>query len=164
MSLEAKLSNLFTRFASTVRVQVGGDAVTRFMVNAPGASGRNNSTGVGSLRRITGRLSRSFVTPQEMVFEVNIDGDRVIVEFGSKVEYAAVHEFGFSGSVTVPGHTRTITQAFGRPIAPRQVQVRSFVKNMNIPARPYLAPAIDNQNNFLKEWLEKEAEVLFDEI
>jgi len=49
------------------------------------------------------------------------------------------HNFGADDTVTVPAHTRTITQAFGKPLdQPTEVQVDSYQMNMNIPQRKFL--------------------------
>jgi phage gpG-like protein len=60
--------------------------------------------------------------------------DRLEAMVGTNVEYApAVHDGLGGGSVTVKAHTRRITQAFGRAINPRTVNVSSHSKMM--PAR-----------------------------
>jgi len=91
------------------------------------------------LRIRTGNLINSL--RWELFASKGIEGVSV-GSFG--VPYAAIHEFGFSGEVSVPGHTRdsyrvrayevkahtvkshtrVITSAFGRAIAPRTVTVR----------------------------------------
>lgn len=89
------------------------------------------------------------------------DGEGVSVgSFG--VPYAAIHEFGFSGRASVPGfvrgghevksHSRTIRQAFGKPIAARKVQVRPYSvsphnvknhsRNMQVKERAFLRRSI----------------------
>ena len=84
----------------------------------------------------TGRLKTSITG------RVSPDGFSAVV--GSHVEYAPRLEMGFSGSETVKAHTRTITQAWGRSIDPRQVSVRSFDRNANTPAYPFLRPAVED--------------------
>lgn len=77
-------------------------------------------------------------------YELIKEGSKSGVRVGSYgVKYAAVHEFGFRGIVTIRSHTRTISQAFGRPIAPRPVTVRSHSAKMNVRKRPYIKPAIE---------------------
>jgi len=161
MRLEAAIRGVFERFGAVARVRVSGSSTTGFMVDAPGAKGRNPNVGVGTLRRISGRLSRSLIgavgnSGNESIYEVSITPDSVNVQMGSATPYAAVHEFGFSGSVNVPAHTRKITQAFGRDITPRSVNVRSHIRLANIPARPYLSPAIESQTEWLADWLANE--------
>lgn len=96
----------------------------------------------------TGRLRRSITT---RFVDVGSTGLRAFV--GTNVKYAAIHEFGFTDSVTVKAHTvksftRMQTTAFGKPIEPRQVNVRAHVvrehsAKMNMPARPFLFPSLE---------------------
>ena len=61
------------------------------------------------------------------------------VEVGTNKIYAGVHNDGFDGTVTVPTHSRTIDEAFGRPLkAPVTFTVSSFERAMNIPQREFL--------------------------
>ena len=93
----------------------------------------------------TGRLqsSISFTTPSN----VGKDGNKYTASFGTNVEYAPRHEFGFSGVESVKDHIRTITTAFGRPIQPRQVFVSAFTRNVNVHARPFLRPSLEHEEN-----------------
>ncbi len=84
---------------------------------------------------VTGRL-RSSITGQ-------VSGDGFSAVIGSNVEYAPRIEMGYHGPEGVKAHTRTIRQAFGRPIAPRDVQVSAFTRNANAPAYPFLRPAVE---------------------
>lgn len=94
--------------------------------NADGRPGPNVQT--GRLRSsITGRVS----------------GDGFSAVIGSNVEYAPRIEMGYRGPEEVRAHTRTIRQAFGRPIAPRDVQVSAFTRTANAPAYPFLRPAVE---------------------
>lgn len=77
---------------------------------------KNPNTGQGSLRIITGNLYRSF-SPKNIgagnVFEIRREGDSLVFNYGSRVPYAAIHEYGgIAGNGAV------------------------------IPARPYMRPAI----------------------
>ena len=72
-------------------------------------------------------------------FYVSQQGGKGVVEVGSYgIPYAAVHEFGFSGSVQVQSHTRT--SAFGRPT--RAYTVPSYRRSLVVPKRDYLKPAV----------------------
>jgi phage gpG-like protein len=151
------LRKILERFATTARVRIGGEAVTGFMIDAPGATGRNEQTGAGTLRRITGRLAKSFIDQRspESIFKFNFDGQKATITIGSNVPYAAVHEYGFEGAVNIPQHQRRITKAFGRQITPKEITVSSHIRNMNIPARPYLIPAASIQLPILQKLLEE---------
>ena len=90
------------------------------------------------LGAITGNLRRSVrkkTTPRR-------DHIRLTLSAGggpAQVDYAAIHEYGFSGSVQVKQHTRST--AFGRPVAP--FTVGPYTRNMTIRPRPYLRPGRD---------------------
>lgn len=73
-----------------------------------------------------------------------VSGDGFSAVVGSHIEYAPRLEMGYSGVETVKSHNRTITQAWGRSIAPRQVSVRTFDRNANTPAYPFLRPAVED--------------------
>lgn len=66
-------------------------------------------------------------------FEVGVDG------VGESVRNAHVHQFGFQGTIQIPAHDRTITQAFGIPLpSPKTFQVRAHSAQQNIPKRAFL--------------------------
>lgn len=83
----------------------------------------------------TGRL-RSSITGQ-------VSGDGFSAVIGSNVEYAPRLEMGYRGPEGVKAHARTIRQAFGRSISPRDVQVSAFTRQANAPAYPFLRPAVE---------------------
>ncbi len=58
------------------------------------------------------------------------------------VPYAAYQEYGFRGTETVRAHLRTIKEAFGRPIAPHTVEVRSYSRAVDYPAHSFLRTAL----------------------
>jgi phage gpG-like protein len=92
----------------------------------------------------TGRLINSIKF--ELFVENNVQG----VKVGSyNVPYAAIHEFGFQGSVSVRSYSRTLTQVFGKRVNPRIVDVRPHERFMRIPARSYLRPAVQKYNNMI---------------
>ncbi len=80
----------------------------------------------------TGRLQNS----------INIRVYADSVDVGTNVKYAGIHQIGgrVSGTFKVRSHFRTITQAFGKPIASTRVKVKAHSRdvNFNMPARPFL--------------------------
>jgi phage gpG-like protein len=88
------------------------------------------------LKSRTGRLRQSIA----MV----ADGDGATLSVGVVAPggYAAAHEFGFRGTVTVRQHLRQIRQAFGRPIAPRTIAVKAHPIRIDLPARSFLRSAL----------------------
>ncbi|MGH6980095.1 MAG: hypothetical protein ACREFC_02710, partial [Stellaceae bacterium] len=69
------------------------------------------------------------------------DGAAVTVGVG-EVPYAGLREYGFHGTETVRAHLRLIKEAFGRPIAPREIAVRSYTRRVDYPAHSYLRTAL----------------------
>ena len=67
---------------------------------------------------------------------VIFDATPLRVEVGSVLPQA-VHDRGFSGTVNVSAHTRSIEVAFGRPITPRGVSVKAHPRKMRIPVRQF---------------------------
>jgi len=100
------------------------------------------------LRVRTGRLRRS-IHP-EWDFRQGYSGATV----GTNVEYAAIHEYGFSGSVQVKSFQREMTKAFGKPISPTQVTVRAHTRNVNMPERSFLRSTLREMNSEITDSLQ----------
>lgn len=91
------------------------------------------------LRVRTGRLRRS------ITFVVTGKGtDKVEGVVGTNVEYARVYELGFNGAVNIKAHLRTIKQAWGKSIQPKQITVSSHSRQVNLPARSFLRSAMND--------------------
>jgi len=80
-------------------------------------------------------------------WQLKDDGVEVGGTKPSQRDKMVAHNFGADETVQVPAHTRTITQAFGKPIeevsddasgGSLEVQVDSYQMNMNIPQRTFL--------------------------
>lgn len=100
----------------------------------------------------TGRLLNS------IQFFVEQSNTSAILRVGSYgVPYAAVHEFGFKGNVTVRAHPRHISKVFGRNVAPHETNVRSYSRRMNIKERPYLRPAVETYRSTVVDLLREAA-------
>jgi phage gpG-like protein len=88
----------------------------------------------------TGRLLNS------IRYEFFQSGESQGVQVGSfNVPYAAVHEFGYRGTVQIPAHTRNTR--FGA------VSVRAHSRRMNVRQRPYLRPAVTTSRTFIIDTL-----------
>ena len=84
----------------------------------------------------TGRLRRS-VNGRVVEAPGLISG-----QAGTNVAYAAAHEHGFTGVVTVKAHLRTIKEAFGRAITPVAAAVAEHTRHMQLPERSFLRSAL----------------------
>lgn len=68
--------------------------------------------------------------------------------------HAAAHQFGSHRQTVVVGHGRTINQAFGVPIAAREVQVRPHGRVTNLPARPFVGVDDQDRADLNEAWLD----------
>lgn len=84
----------------------------------------------------TGRLNNS------INFDVSSSDTQIQGVVSTPVEYAPIHEYGFKGSVDVKAHLREIKKAFGRPIPPKEIEVRAHARMMNLPERSFLRSAL----------------------
>ena len=79
-------------------------------------------------------------------------GNTVIGTLLGNVEYAAVHEYGFKGTMSIPAHSRRTRNG--------DVKVRAHTRKANIPQRPLLTPAISDNiqrgGNIIKNRILKE--------
>jgi hypothetical protein len=89
------------------------------------------------LNRRSGRLSAGVHT----VFVDDDNGSSAITGIGPELLYGKWHEEG--GTFTVKEHLRTITQAFGKPIEPRQVMVKQH--QLRLPTRSFLRSTAKEQ-------------------
>jgi phage gpG-like protein len=104
------------------------------------------------LRNVTGTLRRSINQ------KVRDEQGAIIGSVGTNLSYARAHELGVDmhKAVQVRAHLRTITQAWGRPLAtPRQVQVGPFSRNQHIhlPERSFLRSALDDMRPEIRQQL-----------
>jgi hypothetical protein len=58
--------------------------------------------------------------------------------------YAYVIDFGINSPMLVPKHSRTQTQAFGEPMTPKKVDVRTFVRRTKFKGRDFMHRAYYN--------------------
>src|SRR6266487_466271 len=96
---------------------------------------------------------------------VTSEGNHAVVTgaIGSSVKYAAVHEFGFEGDVTVKAHVRGIyrrTSRAGKPLKkPKRTgtaDVRSYSRHMSIPERAPFRTGIRENTEYIASEIEKE--------
>lgn len=123
------------------------ETVTRLTIDLQGYIVRRKLSGQ-VLKRRTGTLAAS-IQPR-----VDNDARGVIgivasrAREGAPLKYARIHEYGFSGPVTVKEHLRMQTMAWGKLIEPRQVTVRQHIMNMNMPERSFMRTSLhENEEN-----------------
>jgi phage gpG-like protein len=104
----------------------------------------------------TGRLRNSIAQGgTDSRSHLESTSDAVYYYVGSNVEYAKFWEKGFQGSVAVKPYMRNLTMVYGRAIAnPHKVAVRAFTRQINQPARPFLAPTLAEMRDKIVSELE----------
>ncbi len=132
----------------------GGAAVTGKLNDFPARlntrlAGVMQSIGAALRDRVGDNLSGSVLNQRSgrleagISLEVSSSGDDVAASLSiGDVPYAAYQEYGFHGTESVRAQLRTIKEAFGRAIAPRQIAVRSFTRRVDYPAHSYLRSAL----------------------
>lgn len=128
------VSRKLARLTSDIKLEVKGSILRLALklvakIKSEKLSGQVLRVRTGTLRRSISH--RIIDTQTEMTAEV-----------GSNLKYAAAHEYGFRGTVSVREHLRQIKQAFGRPIQPTSVLVSAHSRNMNLPERSFIRSAI----------------------
>jgi phage gpG-like protein len=73
---------------------------------------------------------------------VTISGNSVVGIVLTNVNYARIHEYGFSGTVSVRESLRLIKKAFGKSITPKTVTVKAHSRKVNLPERSFLRSAL----------------------
>lgn len=78
--------------------------------------------------------------------------NEILSTVGLKLKYAATHEYGFDGIVSIRAHLRRVTQVFGRPLAsPISVSVRAHTAHMKLPERSYLRSTLREEAPSIRE-------------
>lgn len=88
-------------------------------------------------------------------FNVTNDANGVIATVGTDVVYAAIHEYGFTGTEQVREHIRRQSVAFGKPITPVEVSVRAHARKVNLPERSFLRSTLAEMATGIVERLEQ---------
>lgn len=73
---------------------------------------------------------------------VTTEGSAVVGIVTTNVRYARIHEYGFSGTMSVRSSLRQVKKAFGRAISPREVAVRAHTRKVNLSQRSFLRSAL----------------------
>lgn len=101
-----------------------------------------------ALKNRTGTLRAS------INYRIESTGRQIYGVVGTNKEYAAVHEYGFSGSVNVRDFLRLQTTAFGkRLLSPKKVNVRAHTRNMMMPERSFLRSSLREMTPEIRERL-----------
>ncbi len=105
----------------------------------------------------TGTLRRSINR------KITDDSSGVFATVGTNVKYAAAHEYGFDGDVTVRAHTRRAQQQMALKGKKRPgksegtINVRQFTRHMHLPERSFLRSELRDRTPEIRETLRQAA-------
>jgi phage gpG-like protein len=95
--------------------------------------------------------ARSGALRSSIGVEIEQGPQRITARIFSDSDYAAAHEFGFSGEVNVRASLRQIREAFGRPIAEKMIAVRAHSRTMLLPERSFLRSALEQMGPEIRD-------------
>ena len=93
----------------------------------------------------TGTLKRS------INYRVTKGPQSITATVGTNIIYARVHEYGFSGTVTVREHLRTVKQVWGKPVTPFVQTVSAHQARRNIPQRSFMRSSLADMRSEIIE-------------
>ena len=86
-----------------------------------------------------------------------VNGNEVTTSIGTNVKYAAAHEFGFQGTVTVRAHEVKMTKLFGRKLkSPLRFSRLAARRKMNVPERRPFRTGIEQNIGLLEREVARE--------
>jgi phage gpG-like protein len=145
---------------------VGDDAMLGWLRAIPDAVASGIARAISQLgidlqRRIqedelSGQIlaARSDSLKSSIDLEIDQSGDEVSATVSSDSVYAHVHEYGFSGTLNVRASLRRITEAFGRPISQKTINVRAYRRRMELPERSFMRSALEDMDPAIRDEVE----------
>lgn len=115
--------------------------------------------------RLTGQVLhvRSGTLRRSINRRVETTDSGTIAIIGTNVRYAAVHEYGFDGDVTVKAHTRRSVLQMAAKRSQRAkksegtIEVRSFTRHMVMPERSFLRSEVRARTDQIRQTLREAA-------
>jgi hypothetical protein len=106
--------------------------------------------------KLSGQVLRSRTGSLRSSIDLRIDqnGGAITASVFSDSRHAGAQEYGFAGTVSVRASLRRITEAFGRPIAGKTINVRSYNRRMDLPERSFLRSALEDIRPAIREEVE----------
>ena len=103
--------------------------------------------------KLGGQVLKSRTGSLRSSIDLTVDqsGGAIAANVFSDSPYAAVHEYGFAGTISVRASLRRITKAFGRPIAEKTINVRAYDRRVDLPERSFLRSAPEDMAPVIRE-------------
>jgi phage gpG-like protein len=145
---------------------VGDDVVLEWLRGAPDAVASGIAQAIAQLGidlqrhiqedELSGQMLavRSGSLKSSIDLQIDQDSEGISVTVYSDSEYAAAHEYGFTGTVDVKASLRRITEAFGRPISEKTINVRTYRRRMELPERSFMRAALEDMDPAIRDAVE----------
>lgn len=145
---------------------VGEDAVLAWLRDAPDAMASGVARAITQLGidlqrtiqedELSGQILavRSGALRSSIDLHIDEDSEEIAVTVFSDSQYASAHEYGFASTVNVRASLRRITEAFGRPISEKTVNVRAYRRRMELPERSFLRSALEDMEPAIRDKVE----------
>ncbi|MBV8133682.1 MAG: HK97 gp10 family phage protein [Alphaproteobacteria bacterium] len=106
--------------------------------------------------KLSGQVLRSRTGSLRSSIDLRVDqsGGAITASVFTDNRYAGVQEYGFAGTVSVRASLRRITEAFGRPIAEKTINVRAHDRRMDLPQRSFLRSALEDMRPAIRDGVE----------
>jgi len=134
----ARIASMSDQIRTSVRAEMQRQL---FAIQANTVTGKLSGD---PLHRRTGVLASSINT------QFLEDASGFTGRVGTKVRYAAVHEYG--GVFDVPAHTRRVSQVFGRAVSLHEIEVRAH--QAHYPERSFLRATLRAMESQVRSALE----------
>ena len=96
---------------------------------------------------------------REGIRKITVSKDKVSAEFGSKVPYAAAHEYGTGPYEILPTKAKALRFAIGG-----QTVFAKSVQHPGLKKRPFLEPALEDERSRFPSIYEEELQVLINKF
>jgi phage gpG-like protein len=145
---------------------VGDDAVLEWLRGAPDAVASGIAQAITQLGidlqrhiqedELSGQMLavRSGSLKSSIDLQIDQASDGISATVYSDSKYADAHEYGFTGTVDVKASLRRITEAFGRPISEKTINVRAYRRRMELPERSFMRSALEDMDPEIRDAVE----------
>jgi hypothetical protein len=106
--------------------------------------------------KLTGQIlaARSGSLKSSIDLQIDESAEGISATVVSDSEYPHAHEYGFAGTVDIRANLRRITEAFGRPISGKTINVRSYRRQMELPERSFMRSALEDMDPAIRDEVE----------
>lgn len=145
---------------------VGDDAVLAWLRSTPDAIASGIARAITQLAielqrtvqedELSGQIlaARTGSLRSSINFQIDEGSAEISATVFSDSKYAHTHEYGFTAMVSVRASLRRITEAFGRPISEKTVNVRAYYRRMELPERSFLRSALEDMDPAIRDEVE----------